>query len=129
MIGGRILDGSALAALAEGSDYMRSWSAVAAAHGLTLYVPGLALAEARALRPESAGLLDIFAAHPEVYVVPDPDRLMRRDIDALHDRTGTWDPTAAWVVLAAKARGWEVLTRDAERLRRLDATITVDVLP
>ncbi|MBB6035136.1 hypothetical protein [Phytomonospora endophytica] len=52
-------------------------------------MPGLALAEARALRPESAGPLDIFATHPEVYVVPARTDSPRRDIDALHDQSGT----------------------------------------
>jgi hypothetical protein len=51
VIGGKVLDASALAALVRGRLSAIAWFATAKAMGLTFYLPSLALAEVRAVRP------------------------------------------------------------------------------
>ncbi|MGH4021411.1 MAG: hypothetical protein ACRDT0_19710 [Pseudonocardiaceae bacterium] len=63
MIGGKVLDASALAALARRRYLALVWFDIASAPGLTLYVPSLALTEVRVVRPDSAPLLaDVLSA-------------------------------------------------------------------
>ena len=47
MIGGKVVDPSALAAYVRGSIAMDAWMAVAAQMGMVLYLPALAVAEVR----------------------------------------------------------------------------------
>ena len=54
MIGGKVLDASALAALVGGRISAVAWFATADVTGIVLYLPTLALTEVRAVRPEPA---------------------------------------------------------------------------
>lgn len=57
MIGGKVLDPSALAALVRGPLSAVAWFATARTLNLALYVPALALVEVRAVRPDAAAQL------------------------------------------------------------------------
>jgi hypothetical protein len=51
VIGGKVLDPSALAAQAQGSIAMQTWLAVTVPTGLVLYLPELVAAETQAVYP------------------------------------------------------------------------------
>jgi hypothetical protein len=59
VIGGKVLDASALAALARRRVSALVWFDIAPTLGLALYLPSLALAEVRAVRPDAAPLLAV----------------------------------------------------------------------
>jgi hypothetical protein len=79
VIGGKVLDASALAALARRRHSALVWFDIAPTLGLTLYLPSLALTEVRAIRPDAAALLADLLTHPSVIVgdstPPPPARL------------------------------------------------------
>ncbi|MBA2473423.1 MAG: hypothetical protein H0V41_14720 [Pseudonocardiales bacterium] len=64
MIGGKVLDASALAALVRGRLSAVAWFATAKTTGLTLYLPVLALNEVRAVRPDAGPQLAEVLGHP-----------------------------------------------------------------
>ena len=66
MIGGRVLDASALAALVRGRVSAAAWFATARTMSLPLYLPTLALAEVRAVRPDAGPQLAEVLGHPSV---------------------------------------------------------------
>ncbi|MGH4019192.1 MAG: hypothetical protein ACRDT0_08140 [Pseudonocardiaceae bacterium] len=66
MIGGKVVDASALAAYARGSVAMEAWLAVAAEVGLVLDLPALAVGEVRAVYPDAERQLSLFLRHPSV---------------------------------------------------------------
>lgn len=66
MIGGKVLDASALAALVRGHLSVVAWFAVAETTGLVLYVPSLALTEVRAVRPDAGAQLAELLGHASV---------------------------------------------------------------
>jgi hypothetical protein len=53
VIGGKVLDASALAALVRGRVSAAAWFATARTMSLPLYLPTLALAEVHAVRPDA----------------------------------------------------------------------------
>ena len=65
MIGGKVLDPSALAAQAQGSIGMETWLAVTVPTGLVLYLPAVAAAEAQAVYPDNERLSRLLR-HPSV---------------------------------------------------------------
>lgn len=126
MIGGKVLDPSALAAQAQGSIAMQAWLAVTGPTGLVLYLPELVASEVQAVYPgnERLGRLLRF---PTVY------RAALSPVDAskvarLLAEAKAWDGTAGHVILVARQRGWPVLTTDPDRLRRIAPDIDVDLL-
>jgi predicted nucleic acid-binding protein len=66
VIGGKVLDASALAALVRGRLSAIAWFATAKSVGLTFYLPSLALAEVRAVRPDAGPQLAEVLGHPSV---------------------------------------------------------------
>ncbi|MDQ3275884.1 MAG: hypothetical protein M3Q39_12885, partial [Actinomycetota bacterium] len=66
MIGGKVLDASALAALVRGRLSAVAWFATAKTTGLTLYLPSLALTEVRAVRPDAGPQLAEVLGHPSL---------------------------------------------------------------
>lgn len=127
MIGGRIIDPGALAALLDGSIYMSSWLTVARTDALTLFIPDLARAEVAALRPHQAALLQLLADNPQVVIEP----LSRADADAVEQLLAdaqVWDATAGAVVHAAHRRGWQIIAGDPGRLTRIDPNLDIDAL-
>lgn len=125
MIGGKVLDPSALAAYVRGSFAMDAWLVAATRTGIALYLPNLALAEVRAVYPDAdlAELVD----HPWA-IRGELGREDARKVARLLAESGTWDATAGHVILVARQRGWPVLSADMERLQRIAPDLDVDLL-
>ena len=123
--GGKVLDASALMAWTTGSLALASWIAVAPGLGLTLLIPSAAPAEALIARPGDAALLDVLLTEPAALIVEAPESAYLAEIEALHGRTGVFDPLAVWVVALCRARGWPALSTDPARLERVDPAIEV----
>jgi len=130
VIGGKVIDSSALAAYVRGSVAMDSWLAVAKELGIVLYVPALAVIEVRtvcAVYPHTDTLLARLLDHPSVIhsVLSSADA---RKVIHLLDESGAWDGIAGHVILMARQRGWPVLTTDPDRLRRIVPDLYLDLL-
>ncbi|MGH3530065.1 MAG: hypothetical protein ACRDS0_28450 [Pseudonocardiaceae bacterium] len=127
MIGGKVLDASALAALVRGRLSAMAWFDTAFALSLPLYLPILALAEVRAVRPDAGPQLAEVLGHPSV-VLGELDAATADQVDQLLLAAGVFDALAAHVVYVARQRGWPALTDDPGRLRRIDPDIQLDLL-
>jgi hypothetical protein len=127
VIGGKVLDASALAALARRRHSALVWFDIAPTLGLTLYVPSLALTEVRAVRPDAASLLADLLTHPSV-VVGELDAATAERVDQLLLAADVFDALAGHVVHVAQTRSWPALTADPGRLRRVDAALQLDLL-
>jgi hypothetical protein len=130
VIGGKVIDSSALAAYVRGSVAMDSWLAVAKELGIVLYVPALAVIEVRTVctvYPHTDTLLARLLDHPSVIhsVLSSTDA---RKVIHLLDESGAWDGIAGHVILMARQRGWPVLTTDPDRLRRIVPDLYLDLL-
>lgn len=93
MIGGKIVDASALAALIRGRLSAVAWFATAEAAGLVLYLPMLALAEVRAVRPDAGEELAEVMGHSMI-VLGELDAANARQVDRLS--TGAGHPSSIW---------------------------------
>ncbi len=127
MIGGKVLDASALGALARRRVSALVWFDIAPTLGLTLYLPSLALAEVRAVRPDAAPLLADLLTHPSV-IVGELDATAARQVDQLLLDADVFDSCAGHVVHVARTRGWPALSTDPGRLRRMDPDVQIDLL-
>jgi hypothetical protein len=127
VIGGKVVDASALAALVRGRISAMAWFDTAWALSLPLYLPTLALAEVRAVRPDAAPQLAEILGHPSV-VLGELDAATAAQVDQLLLAVGIFDACAGHIVHIARSRGWPVLTDDPERLRRIDPAIPLDLL-
>lgn len=101
MIGGKVLDASALAALARRRHSALVWFDIAPALGLTLYLPSLALAEVRAVRPDAAPLLADLLTHPSV-IVGELDAATADQVDQLLLDADVFDGCAGHVAHVAR---------------------------
>lgn len=108
MIGGKVLDASALAALVRGRLSAVAWFATAEATGIVLYLPALALAEVRAVRPDASAELAEVLGHPTV-VLGELDAANARQVDQLLTDADVFDATAGHVVHIARQRSWPAL--------------------
>jgi hypothetical protein len=104
-----------------------AWFATAKTTGLTLYLPTLALAEVRAVRPDAGSQLAEALGHPSV-VLGDLDAVGAREVDQLLIDADVFDGCAGHVVHVARTRGWPALTADPNRLRRVDPAVQLDLL-
>jgi predicted nucleic acid-binding protein len=82
VIGGKVVDASALAALVRARLAAVAWFATAKTTGLALYLPALALAEVRAVRPDAGSELAEALGHLSV-VLGDLDAAGAREVDQL----------------------------------------------
>ena len=133
VIGGRVLDASALRDLA-GNRTVYASAILSAANlvGIVLAVPAAALQEAWADgAADDDPFLDLLLDLP-IVVVEDlgavsaaASGLLGRDVAA----TGAWDAAAAHTVLVAQQRGWPVLTAAPAPLRALDPGVPLELLP
>lgn len=125
MIGGKVLDASAIAAYARNDLAAVTWIDVARTMNFALYILALAFDEVRAVMPRAASALADLLDHPMVLVHPltaaAADQLERRLFDA-----GVLDGMAGHVVHACSERGWPALSADAGRLLRVDSTLEID---
>lgn len=127
MIGGKVLDASALAALVRGRLSAVAWFATAKTTGLTLYLPTLALAEVRAVRPDAVPQLAEVLGHPSV-VIGELDAVAAEQVDKLLAEADVFDGCAGHIVHIARTRGWPTLTADPGRLHRVDPALELDLL-
>ena len=126
---GKVLDGSALAALARGNVEAGAWLETAHAMASSLYVPQLAFTEVLTLHPSAAADLDDIRAHPSIMVkamTPAEQAAVEQLLATAGD--GVFDVLAGHVVHVATTRGWPVLTTDPTRLRRLAPDIEINLL-
>ncbi len=103
MIGGKVVDPSALAAHIGGSFAMATWLAVANKLGIALYLPALAMAEVRAVYPDADTLLSRLFTHPSV-IHAELTRAEAREVARLLAESKAWDGTAGHVILVARQR-------------------------
>jgi hypothetical protein len=104
-----------------------AWFATARTLSSPLYLPALALAEVRAVRPGAATELAEVLGHPSV-VLGDLDAAAAGQVDQLLTNAEVFDATAGHVVHVARTRGWPALSADPGRLRRVDPEIDIDLL-
>ncbi|MBN9795541.1 hypothetical protein DMP17_44290 [Pseudonocardia sp. TMWB2A] len=127
MIGGKVLDASALAALVRGHLGAVAWIATARQVGIALYLPSLALTEVRAVLPESGPQLAELIGHPSV-IVSELDVDAAAAVTTLLDHADAFDALAGHVVYTARQRGWPALSADPDRLTRLNPGVEITLL-
>jgi hypothetical protein len=130
VIGGKVVDPSALVAYVRGSVAMDSWLAVAKELGIVLYVPALAVIEVRTVcvvYPHTDPLLSRLLEHPSV-IHSELSSAEALNVIQLLDESQAWDGIAGHVILMARQRGWPVLTSDPGRLRRIAPNLDVNLL-
>ncbi len=126
MIGGKVLDASALMAFASGASIYAAalvWTAVE--EGIVLVVPSTAIAAAWAQLPDKdRAVLEVLLQLP-VIVVDNLDVARARAVGVLGG-----DQLDAHALLCAHDRGWPLLTADAARYTGTrPAGVEIDQLP
>ncbi|GAA1463457.1 hypothetical protein NE857_33870 (plasmid) [Nocardiopsis exhalans] len=134
MIGGRVLDVTALTAYATGRIYARALVGAAQRSGaLVLAVPAAALLAARGQlsEPARAELTELVDFAPIVVDELTAETAVRAgDLLARARRRPPGDATAvAQVALSARARAWPVVTAEPDALLALDAALVIERLP
>ena len=130
MIGGRVLDSSALAAFATGRPvYVRALVWAAVEEDIVLAVPSAALGRAWSLlEPEHHAALQVLLGLPNT-VIHELDPTTAQEAGLLLASSGQDDIVTAQVVGTARRRGWPAVTGDPGGLRKLDAAVIVEELP
>lgn len=130
MIGGRVLDSTALAAFAIGRPvYMRAlvWAAVEA--NIVLAIPSAALGRAWALvDPEHHAALRVLLNLPNT-IIDELTPTSAHETGLLLAAAGQDDVAAGQVASSARRRGWPAVTGDPGSLRKVDTTLTIEELP
>jgi hypothetical protein len=130
VIGGRVLDATALAAFATGRPvYMRAlvWAAVEA--NVVLAVPSAALGRAWGLlAPEHHAALKVLLELPNT-VIDHLDPASARESGLLLAAAGQDDIAVGQVAATARRRGWPAVTAEPWCLQKLDAAVAVEELP
>jgi hypothetical protein len=130
VIGGRILDTTALTAAARGSFYMQALLSIAHKRVIPLLVPSTALSDAYAdLKPDASHALAAIVEFPLLTLAPldEPDA---RGAGLLRQNASSpADVTAGHVAYLAAARQWPVITGAPDRLRALYPDIETEALP
>lgn len=130
MIGGRVLDATALAAFAVGRPvYMRAlvWAAVEA--NIVLAVPSAALGRAWSLLgPEHHAALQVLLGLPNT-VIDELTPATAHESGLLLAAAGQHDIAAGQVAACARRRGWPAVTGEPAVLRKLDELVTIEELP
>jgi hypothetical protein len=130
MIGGRVLDASALAAFAIGRPvYVRALVWAAVEENIVLAVPSAALGRAWSmLEPEHHPALQVLIDLPNT-VIDELGSVSAHESGLLLAASGQDDIVAGQVAASAKRRGWPAVTGDPTALRKLDTTVTIEELP
>lgn len=128
MIGGRVLDTSAVVQFASTSSiYMQSAVWVALEESLVLVVPATSLTEAWAQTdPADHDALAVLLGLP-ITIIDPLDAAQAHDVGQL--MTAGVDVRVGQVAHVARSRDWPVITAAPEALRRLDVGLTVEELP
>ena len=127
LVGGWILDAGAVASWTAGELAIQSWLAVAPVLGLTFLLPELAVTKARTLRPHADAVVDELVTHPHV-VLTHMSPADAAGVEELLAASRTFNVTAGWVVHLCRRRGWNALTTDPGRLRRIDPQVPTELL-
>jgi hypothetical protein len=130
MIGGRVLDSSALAAFATGRPvYVRALVWAAVEENVVLAVPSAALGRAWSqLGPEDHAALQVLLDLPNT-VIDQLDPSSAQESGLLLAACGQDDIVAGQVAASARRRGWPAVTGDPGSLRKLDITVAIEELP
>ncbi|RPK32413.1 hypothetical protein EES39_38665 [Streptomyces sp. ADI92-24] len=130
MIGGRILDTTALTAAARGSFYMQALLSIAHQRVIPLLVPATAMSDAFAdLKPDGSHALATIAQFPLLTLAP-LDEADARGAGILRASVNSAaSTTAGHVAYLAAARQWPVVTAEPDRLLALYPDIEVEALP
>lgn len=130
MIGGRVLDASAVVGFATGRPvYIRALVWAAVEENVVLAIPSMALTRAwAALVPVDHPALDVLLDLP-VTVVDVLDRHAAREVGSLLGRSPARHTHLAQVIWCARRRGWPVVTAHARAVRGLDELVQVEELP
>lgn len=130
VIGGRVLDSTALAAFAIGRPvYMRAlvWAAVEA--NIVLAVPSAALGRAWGLvEQDHHDALRVLLDLPNT-VIDELTPASAREAGLLLAAAGQDDIAAAQVASSARRRGWPAVTGEPATLRKLDTAVQIEELP
>jgi hypothetical protein len=103
VIGGKVLDASALAELARRRPAAFAWLRTARVLGIPLYLPAFALAEVRAVRPDAAPLLADLLTHPSV-LLGELDAATAEQVEHLLLEANVFDALAGHVIHIARRR-------------------------
>ncbi len=130
MIGGRVLDATALAAFAVGRPvYVRALVWAAVEENIVLAVPSAALGRAWSmLEPEHHPALQVLLDLPNT-VIDELGPASAQESGLLLAASGQDDIVAGQVAASAKRRGWPAVTGEPGALRKLDTTVTIEELP
>ncbi|MEJ3656649.1 hypothetical protein WEH80_27190 [Actinomycetes bacterium KLBMP 9759] len=130
MIGGRVLDSTALAAFAIGRPvYMRALVWAAVEENIVLAIPSAALGKAWSLlEPEHHAALQVLLDLP-ITVIDELGTASAQESGLLLAESGLDDIAAGQVALSARRRGWPAVTGEPGSLRKLDASVTIEELP
>lgn len=130
MIGGRVLDSSALAAFATGRPvYVRALVWAAVEQNIVLAVPSAALGRAwSVLEPDHHAALQVLLGLP-ITVIHELDPATAQEAGLLMAASGQDDIVTGQVVSTARRRGWPAVTGDPGALRKLDSSVVVEELP
>ncbi|MDN5917511.1 MAG: hypothetical protein L0I76_20855 [Pseudonocardia sp.] len=130
MIGGRVLDSSALAAFATGRPvYVRALVWAAVEQNIVLAIPSAALGRAWAvLEPEHHSALQVLLGLPNT-VIHELDPPTAQEAGLLMAAAGQDDIVTGQVVSTARRRGWPAVTGDPGALRKLDSAVFIEELP
>jgi hypothetical protein len=130
MIGGRVLDATALAAFAIGRPvYVRALVWAAVEENIVLAVPSAALGRAWSmLEPEHHPALQVLLDLPNT-VIDELGPASAHESGMLLAGSGLDDIVAGQVAASAKRRGWPAVTGEPAALRKLDTTVTIEELP
>ncbi|WP_297659278.1 hypothetical protein [Pseudonocardia sp.] len=130
MIGGRVLDSTALAAFAVGRPvYMRALVWAAVEENIVLAIPSAALGRAWALLdPEHHAALQVLLNLPNI-VIDELSTASALESGLLMAASGGDDIAAGQVAASARRRGWPAVTGDPGTLRKLDTQVTIEELP
>jgi predicted nucleic acid-binding protein len=131
VIGGRILDTSALIGFAASSPYPQAVVWTAAEQGIVLAVPTCALAEAWSKAPRrDRDALRVLRSLP-VVVTLEFDTDAAHDVGLMLSRSRQHGALSAGHVTwcAQRRRGWPVVTGEPRALLAIDSTIEIDRLP
>ena len=130
MIGGRVLDSSALAAFATGRPvYVRALVWAAVEQNIVLAIPSAALGRAwSVLEPEHHAALQVLLGLPNT-VIHELDPATAQEAGLLMAASGQDDIVTGQVVSTARRRGWPAVTGDPGALRKLDSAVFIEELP
>lgn len=131
MIGGRVLDTSALDHVATGrSVYARALVWAAVEQNTVLVVPTTALTTAWARIPTHAHpVLEVLLGLPNT-VLDILDEPTAHEVGLLLGSTsGAGELAVGHVLWCARQRGWPIVTAEPGPLRQLDANVDIEELP